>query len=103
MVDEFNKRRGLILNLLSEIPGFKLNEPQGAFYVFPDVSSYFGKTIKGKAIENANDFALLLLEEAHVATVTGEAFGNSDCIRISYAASEDEIKTAVERIKNALS
>ena len=103
MVDEFNNRRGLILNLLSEIPGFKLNEPQGAFYVFPDVSSYFGKTIKGQTIENANDFALFLLEEAHVATVTGEAFGNSDCIRISYAASEEEIKTAVERIKNALS
>lgn len=103
MVDEFNNRRGLILNLLSEIPGFKLNQPQGAFYVFPDVSSYFGKTIKGQTIENANDFALFLLEEAHVATVTGEAFGNSDCIRISYAASEEEIKTAVERIKNALS
>jgi aspartate aminotransferase len=103
MVDEFNNRRGLILNLLSEIPGFKLNEPQGAFYVFPDVSSYFGKTIKGQTIENANDFALFLLEEAHVATVTGEAFGNSDCIRISYAASEEEIKTAVERINNALS
>ena len=103
MVDEFNNRRGLILNLLSEIPGFKLNEPQGAFYVFPDVSSYFGKTIKGKTIENANDFALFLLEEAHVATVTGDAFGNSDCIRISYAASEEDIKTAVERIKNALS
>ena len=102
MVDEFNKRRGLILNLLSKIPGFKLNEPQGAFYVFPDISYYFGKTIKGKAIQNANDFALFLLEEAHVATVTGEAFGNSDCIRISYAASEDEIETAVERIKNAL-
>ena len=102
MVDEFNKRRGLILNLLAEITGFKLNEPQGAFYVFPDISYYFGKTIKGKTIQNANDFALLLLEEAHVATVTGEAFGNSDCIRISYAASEDEIKTAVERIKNAL-
>ena len=103
MVDQFNNRRGLIFNLLSEIPGFKLNEPQGAFYVFPDVSSYFGKTIKGQTIENANDFALFLLEEAHVATVTGEAFGNSDCIRISYAASEEEIKTAVERIKNALS
>ena len=102
MVDEFNNRRALILKLLSEIPGFKLNEPQGAFYVFPDVSSYFGKTIKGKTIENANDFALFLLEEAHVATVTGEAFGNSDCIRISYAASEEEIKTAVERIKNTL-
>ncbi len=102
MVDEFNNRRGLILNLLSKIPGFKLNEPQGAFYVFPDISSYFGKTIKGKTIENANDFALFLLEEAHVATVTGDAFGNSDCIRISYAASEEDIKTAVERIKNAL-
>ena len=88
--------------MLSKIPGFKLNEPQGAFYVFPDISYYFGKTIKGKTIQNANDFALLLLEEAHVATVTGEAFGNSDCIRISYAASQDEIETAVERIKNTL-
>jgi aspartate aminotransferase len=102
MVDEFRNRRGLILDLLSEIPGLKLNQPQGAFYVFPDVSSYFGKTIKGKTIENANDFALFLLEEAHVATVTGEAFGNPDCIRISYAASQEEIKTAIERIKNAL-
>ena len=103
MVDEFNNRRSLILKLLGEIPGLKLNEPKGAFYVFPDVSSYFGKTINGKKIENANDFALFLLEEAHVATVTGEAFGNPDCIRISYAASEDEIKSAVERIKKALS
>tara|TARA_B100000886_G_scaffold340047_1_gene307647 strand:- start:1561 stop:2739 length:1179 start_codon:yes stop_codon:yes gene_type:complete len=103
MVDEFNNRRALILNLLSEISGFKLNEPQGAFYVFPNVSSYFGKTIKGKTIENANDFALFLLEEAHVATVTGEAFGNPNCIRISYAASEDKIKKAIERIKTALS
>ena len=102
MVDEFNNRRNLILGLLAEIPGLKLNAPQGAFYVFPDVSSYFGKTIKGKTIENANDFALLLLEEAHVATVTGEAFGNPDCIRISYAASQDEIKKAVQRIKSAL-
>ena len=103
MVNEFNNRRGLILNLLSKIPGFKLNEPLGAFYVFPDVSFYFGKTIKGKAIQNSNDFALFLLEEAHVATVTGEAFGNSDCIRISYAASKEEIETAIDRIKNALS
>lgn len=103
MVDEFNNRRGLILELLAEIEGLKLNEPQGAFYVFPDVSSYFGKTLKGKTIENANDFALFLLEEAHVATVTGEAFGNPDCIRISYAASEKEIRTATERIKKALS
>ena len=103
MVDEFNIRRGLILNLLTEIPGFKLNEPQGAFYIFPDVSFYFGKSLKGKSIENANDFAMFLLEEAHVATVTGEAFGNDDCIRISYAASEEEIKAAVQRIKKALS
>ena len=103
MVDEFYIRRGLILNLLSEIPGFKLNKPQGAFYIFPDVSFYFGKSLKGKSIENANDFALFLLEEAHVATVTGEAFGNDDCIRISYAASEEEIKAAVQRIKKALS
>ena len=102
MVDEFNIRRGLILNLLTEIPGFKLNEPQGAFYIFPDVSFYFGKSLKGKSIENANDFALFLLEEAHVATVTGEAFGNDDCIRISYAASNEEIKAAVQRIKKAL-
>lgn len=103
MVDEFNNRRTLILNLLSDISGFKLNEPKGAFYVFPNVSTYFGKTIKGKTIENANDFALFLLEEAHVATVTGEAFGNPNCIRISYAASEDKIKKAIERIKTALS
>ena len=102
MVDEFNLRRGLILNLLAEIPGLKSNEPQGAFYVFPDVYYYFGKTIKGKTIENANDFALFLLEEAHVATVTGDAFGNPDCIRISYAASQNDIKTALQRIKTAL-
>ena len=103
MVDEFNKRRDLILKLLSEIPGFKLNEPQGAFYVFPDVSSYFGKKIHGNNIENANDFALFLLERAHVATVTGEAFGNPKCIRISYAANENDIKSAVKRIKKLLS
>ncbi|MBU2927547.1 pyridoxal phosphate-dependent aminotransferase [Winogradskyella psychrotolerans] len=103
MVDEFKERRKLILNLLSEIEGFKTNEPEGAFYVFPNVSSYFGKTIKGKTINNASDFSLFLLEEALVATVTGEAFGNPDCIRISYAASQEEIKEAIKRIKTALS
>lgn len=102
MVDEFKSRRTLILNLLSEIPGLKLNEPDGAFYVFPDVSAYFGKTMKGKTINDANDFALFLLEEANVATVTGDAFGNKDCIRISYAASVENIKEAVKRIANAL-
>jgi aspartate aminotransferase len=102
MVDEFKSRKTLILNLLSEIPGLKLNEPDGAFYVFPDVSAYFGKTMKDKTINDANDFALFLLEEANVATVTGDAFGNSDCIRISYAASVENIKEAVKRIANAL-
>lgn len=102
MVDEFASRREMIIGLLNEIPGFKLNQPQGAFYVFPDVSLYFGKTIGGKQIENASDFALFLLEEAHVATVTGEAFGNENCIRISYAASDVHIRTAVARIAAAL-
>ncbi|MDC3354733.1 pyridoxal phosphate-dependent aminotransferase [Flavobacteriaceae bacterium] len=102
MVDEFATRREMIINLLKEIPGFKLNQPQGSFYVFPDISYYFGKTIHGKKIQNASDFALLLLEKAHVATVTGEAFGNENCIRISYAASEENIRTAVKRIADAL-
>ncbi|WP_299119691.1 pyridoxal phosphate-dependent aminotransferase [uncultured Winogradskyella sp.] len=103
MVDEFKVRRKLILDLLSEIDGFKSNEPEGAFYVFPDVSAYFGKTIKGKTINNATDMSLFLLEEALVATVTGEAFGNPNCIRISYAASQENIKEAIKRIKTALS
>jgi aspartate aminotransferase len=102
MVDEFKVRRDLILNLLGKIDGIKTNVPQGAFYVFPDVSYYFGKTIKGKTINGASDFAMLLLEEANVATVTGDAFGAPDCIRISYAASQDNIKEAVERIATVL-
>jgi len=103
MVDAFKERRKLILGLLSEIPGFKTNEPEGAFYVFPDISYYFGKTLKGKTISSAQDFAIFLLEEAGVATVTGEAFGDPNCIRISYAASEENIKEAMSRIKKALS
>ena len=103
MVDAFKKRRKLILDLLSDIPGFITNEPQGAFYVFPNITYYFGKTLRGKTIENASDFSLYLLEEANVATVTGEAFGNPNCIRISYAASDDDIKEAMKRIKEALS
>ncbi len=102
MIDEFANRRELIIELLTAIPGIKTNRPQGAFYVFADVSFYFGKTLKGKTIANASDFALYLLEEAHVATVTGDAFGNGNCIRISYAASEEHIRTAVERIAIAL-
>lgn len=99
MIDKFHERRDLILGLLGEIDGFKLNVPEGAFYVFPDISSFFGKTLNGTIIENASDFALYLLEHANVATVTGQAFGNPNCIRISYAASEDEIREAIKRIK----
>ncbi|PQB03716.1 pyridoxal phosphate-dependent aminotransferase [Aureitalea marina] len=103
MIDAFQSRRELILGLLADIPGFKCNEPEGAFYVFPDVSHYFGKTINGTTIFDSSDFAMYLLEEAGVATVTGAAFGDPNCIRISYAASEEDIKEAMSRIKNALS
>ena len=102
MIDEFKIRRDLMLNLLSEIEGFSCNIPEGAFYVFPDISSLFGKTFKGKKIANASDLSLFLLEEALVATVTGDAFGNPNCIRISYAASQAQITEAVTRIKTAL-
>tara|TARA_B100000575_G_C23128036_1_gene653843 strand:+ start:481 stop:1665 length:1185 start_codon:yes stop_codon:yes gene_type:complete len=102
MVDEFSKRREIIIDLLKAIPGIKINQPQGAFYVFPDVSDYFGRTLNNKKIENASDFAIYLLEESHVATVTGEAFGNGDCIRISYAASEKNIREAIKRISKSL-
>jgi len=103
MVDEFKVRRELILNLLSTIEGFKTNVPEGAFYVFPNVSYFFGKTLKGQHINDATDFSLFLLEHANVATVTGIAFGNPDCIRISYAASQEQIIEAVKRIKEAVS
>ncbi|MEE9362901.1 MAG: pyridoxal phosphate-dependent aminotransferase [Cellulophaga sp.] len=103
MIDEFHKRRDLILSLLGEIKGFKLNVPEGAFYVFPDISDFFGKSINGTTINNASDFSMYLLENANVATVTGEAFGNPNCIRISYAASEKELREAIDRIKKVLS
>jgi len=102
MVDTFKKRRKLIIDLLNDIEGFVTTEPEGAFYVFPNVSHFFGKTIKGHKIENATDFSMFLLEEALVATVTGDAFGNPDCIRISYAASESQIEEALKRIKSVL-
>ncbi|MCG2430953.1 pyridoxal phosphate-dependent aminotransferase [Aequorivita xiaoshiensis] len=103
MVDAFRERRELILGLLSDIDGFKINKPEGAFYVFPDISYFFGKTLRGKNINSASDFSLYLLEEAKVATVTGEAFGDPNCIRLSYAASESDIKEAILRIKEAVS
>ncbi|MBE9488707.1 MAG: pyridoxal phosphate-dependent aminotransferase [Bacteroidetes bacterium] len=102
MVDEFKNRRDLVLKLLNGIEGFKTNIPEGAFYVFPNISSYFGKTLRGTTINNATDFSLYLLEHALVATVTGDAFGNPDCIRISYAASQDQIIEAIKRIKDSL-
>jgi aspartate aminotransferase len=103
MVDAFKNRRNLVLKLLGQIDGFKVNVPEGAFYVFPDISHYFGKTLKGVRINNASDFALFLLEHAQVATVTGEAFGDENCIRISYAASEETLTEAIKRIAEAVS
>jgi len=103
MVDEFKARRSIVIDLLKEIDGFKVNVPDGAFYVFPDISAFFGKTIQGVTVNNASDFALFILEKANVATVTGDAFGAPNCIRISYAASELQIREAIKRIKEALS
>jgi aspartate aminotransferase len=102
MVDEFKKRRDMMLELLGAIDGFKLNVPEGAFYIFPDISGFFGRTIRNKTIANANDFSMLLLEEANVATVTGEAFGAPNCIRLSYAASEEQLREAVKRIQEVV-
>ena len=102
MVEEFKSRRDLILDLLENIKGFNCNVPDGAFYVFPEISHYFGKTIDGFKINNASDMSMFLLEKALVATVTGDAFGNPNCIRISYAASREQIIEAVERIKSVV-
>lgn len=102
MTDAFKHRRDLVFELLQEIPGFKINNPAGAFYFFPDISAYFGKTIQGVKINNSDDFALLLLEKAHVATVGGVSFGDNNCIRLSYAASEENLTEAIKRIKNIL-
>ena len=103
MIDTFKERRKLIISLLDKIEGFKTTEPEGAFYVFPDISYFFGKTIKGHHIKDATDFSMFLLEVALVATVTGDAFGNPECIRLSYAASESQIEEALQRIKAAVS
>ncbi|MBO3099996.1 pyridoxal phosphate-dependent aminotransferase [Gelidibacter pelagius] len=103
MIDEFKIRRDLVLDLLKDIEGFQTNIPEGAFYVFPNISYYFGKTLRGKTINDAADFSLYLLEEALVATVDGGAFGNPECIRLSYAASQEQIKEAMARIKAAVS
>lgn len=102
MVSAFKNRRDLVVALAQEIPGFKINVPEGAFYLFPDVSAYFGQTLRGKTINNADDFSMYLLSEANVATVTGDAFGNPNCIRLSYATSEALLTEAFKRIAAAL-
>lgn len=98
----FQRRRDLVVSLAREIPGIKVNEPQGAFYLFPEVSSYFGKKYGDKIINNAADLAMYLLEEGHVATVDGEAFCLPGYIRLSYATSDDNIREAMKRIADAL-
>jgi len=103
MVEEFHKRRDLVIGLLQEIPNVKITIPEGAFYAFPDISWFFGKTLRGKTINNSEDLAMYLLEEANVATVTGSAFGDPNCIRLSYATSQEVLIEAIKRIKNALS
>jgi aspartate aminotransferase len=102
MVAAFNNRRDLVLRMLNEIPGVKTNLPKGAFYVFPDVSSFFGKSYGDLKINNATDLCMYLLEEGLVAIVTGEAFGDNNCVRFSYATSEDILTEALTRIKIAL-
>ena len=101
MVGAFRRRRALMVEGLSQVPGFKVNQPMGAFYVFPDVSALFGKSFQGKTLENANDVAFYLLEEARVASVSGAAFGTPECIRLSYAAADDVLAEAVRRIDAA--
>ena len=103
MRQAFERRRDLIVKLAKEVPGLEVNIPQGAFYLFPKCNSYFGKSNGNKTINNSTDFAMYLSEEAHVATVGGDAFGDPDCFRMSYATSDENIKEAIRRIKEALS
>jgi aspartate aminotransferase len=102
MRDAFLKRRDLVISLLDAIPGMKANRPEGAFYVFPDISAYFGKSFGDITIKDANDFCDYLMTSAHVATVSGAAFGADNCFRLSYAASEEELRTAIARIADAV-
>lgn len=102
MLKAFLKRRDLMIELFSEIEGFVCNVPEGAFYLFPDVSAYFGKSFEGKTIKDANDLCDFILDDAHVAIVPGSAFGSPECVRISYATSEKEIREAVSRISKSL-
>jgi aspartate aminotransferase len=102
MVTEYHKRRDIVYKLLKEIPGVKANNPQGAFYFFPDVSFYFGKRDGDTVIKNADDFCFFMLDKGHVSLVPGGAFGDEKCVRLSYAASERDLVEAMSRMKNAL-
>lgn len=102
MRQAFQRRKDLIVKLAKDIPGFEVNNPQGAFYLFPKCSYYFGKTDGKRTINNSTDFALYLLEEGHVATVGGDAFGSAECFRMSYATSDENIIEALKRIKEAV-
>ncbi len=102
MVKEYAKRRELVYGLLKDIPGFKVNMPAGAFYFFPNVASYYGKSANGRKITNGGEFCMYLLEDVGVSLVTGEAFGDPECVRLSYAASEAELREAIARMKKSL-
>ena len=102
MVEAYRRRRSLVLDLMQEIPGFKTYVPSGAFYIFPEVSAYFGKSYEGKVINSALDLSMFILMDAHVAVVSGEAFGAPQCIRFSYATSDEKLTEALRRIKNSL-
>jgi aspartate aminotransferase len=102
MAQAYQRRRDLVLDLLKEIPGVKTYVPNGAFYIFPDVSSYFGKSDGETTVHNASDFCMYILNKAHVSLVTGQAFGAPDCVRLSYAASDDQLREAISRIKETL-
>jgi len=102
MRDAFLRRRDMVIEKLREIPDFQVNHPQGAFYIFPDISAYFGKSDGQRAINNADEFCGYILSEAHVAVVSGSAFGADNCFRLSYAASEEKLLEAISRIKNAM-
>ncbi len=102
MIDEFRKRRDLFYDLMKEIPGFKVLLPKSAFYLFPDVSHYIGRTLNGRKIENSDDLAMYLLENAHVGSVGGVSFGSPECLRFSYAASEQDLREAMRRIRRCL-
>jgi aspartate aminotransferase len=103
MMEAFRRRRDLVLGLLQEIPGIRLNRPDGAFYVFADISSFLGKSDGQRTIASADDLCMFLLNTAHVSLVTGEAFGDPHCFRMSYATSDEKLREAVRRIREALS